>query len=50
MGLGKPQLRAKPEVASFIYYGNIREFDFKEQIRFLSHPLREFEVTHGLHL
>jgi len=26
MGLGKPQRLAKFEVASFIYYGNIREF------------------------
>jgi len=25
MGLGKPQLRAKFEVADFIYYGNIGE-------------------------
>ena len=29
MGLGKPQLFAKFEVAVFIYYGNIREFVFK---------------------
>ena len=28
-GLGKPQLLAKFEVAGFIYYGNIREFVFK---------------------
>jgi len=28
MGLGKPQLHAKFEVAGFIYYGNIREFVF----------------------
>jgi len=27
------------EVAGFIYYGNIKEFVFKRQIRFLSHPL-----------
>ena len=26
MGLGKPQRRAKIEVAGFIYYENIREF------------------------
>jgi len=29
MGLGKPQRLAKFEVADFIYYGNIREFVFK---------------------
>jgi len=29
MGLGKPQLNDKFEVAGFIYYGNIREFVFK---------------------
>jgi len=29
MGLGKPQLHAKFEVAGFMYYGNIREFVFK---------------------
>ena len=29
MGLGKPQRLAKFEVAGFIYYGNIREFVFK---------------------
>jgi len=29
MGLGKPQGLAKVEVAGFIYYGNIREFVFK---------------------
>jgi len=28
MGLGKPQRLAKFEVASFIYYGNIRKFVF----------------------
>jgi len=50
MGLGKPQLLAKFEAVGFIYYGNIREYVFKRQIRFLSHPLRELEVTHGLHL
>jgi len=33
MGLGKPQLHAKFEVAGFIYYGNIRESVFKRQIR-----------------
>jgi len=41
MGLGKPQLQAKLEVAGFIYYGNIREFVFKRQIPFLSYPLGE---------
>jgi len=39
MGLGKPQLHAKFEVAGFIYYGNIKESVFKRQIRFLSYPL-----------
>jgi len=34
MCLGKPQLRAKFEIAGFIYYGNIRESVFKGQIRF----------------
>jgi len=29
MGLGKPQLRTKFEVAGFICYGNITEFVFK---------------------
>jgi len=29
MGLGKPQLHAKIEVAGFICYGKIREFVFK---------------------
>jgi len=48
MGLGKLQLRAKFEVAGFIYYGNIREFVFKRQIRFLSHPLGELGVIYGL--
>jgi len=28
MGLDKRQLRAKFEVAGFMYYGNIREFVF----------------------
>jgi len=50
MGLGKPQLQAKFEVAGFIYYGNIRESVIKQQIRFLSHPLGELGVTYGLHL
>jgi len=31
MGLGKPHRLAKFEVAGFIYYGNIREFDFKNR-------------------
>jgi len=34
MGLGKPQLQSKFEVAGFIYYGNIRKSVFKWQIRF----------------
>jgi len=29
MGFGKPQLLAEYEVAGFNYYGNIREFVFK---------------------
>jgi len=39
------KLYTKSEVASFIYYGNIRESVFKRQIRFLSHPLGELVVT-----
>ena len=41
MGLGKPQLHAKFEVAGFNYYGDIRESISEQQIRFLSHPLGE---------
>jgi len=29
MGLGKPQLLAKFEVAGFIYYGKLNEFVFE---------------------
>ena len=37
---GKPQLLyAKFEVVGFIFYGNVREFVFEREIRFLSHPL-----------
>jgi len=50
MGLGEPQLLTKFEVASFIYYRNIRESVFKRQIRFLSYLLTELGVTYGLHL
>jgi len=50
MGLGEPQLRAKFEVAAFVYYKNAKEFVFKRQIRFSSHPLGELGVTYGLHL
>jgi len=50
MGLGKLQLHAEFEVAGFIYNGNISEFVFKRQIRFLSDPLGELGVTYGLHL
>jgi len=32
MGLGKPQRFANFEVADFIFYGNIREFVFKNGI------------------
>ena len=39
MGLGKPQVHDKFEVAGFIYYRNIRVFVFERQIRILSHPL-----------
>jgi len=39
MGLVKSLLRAKFEVAGFIFYGNIREFVFKRQIRFWGYPL-----------
>jgi len=50
MGLGKPQLQAKFELAGFIKYGNILESVFKQKIRLLSHPLGELGVTYGLHL
>ena len=50
MGFGKLQLHAKFEVAGFIYYGNIRKIVFEQQIRFLSHPLGELEITEALHL
>jgi len=40
MGLGKPQLLAKFEVSGFIYYGNIREFVFRRQIRFFERPFK----------
>jgi len=51
MGLGKPLQRlAKFEVARFIYYGHIREFVFKRQIHFLSHPLGDLKVTYALRL
>jgi len=52
MGLAKPQLRAKFEVAGFIYYGNVREFVFKRQIPFLSHFFwgGELGVTYRFHL
>jgi len=36
MGFGKLQLYAKFEVTGFIYYGNMREFVFNRQIRFLA--------------
>jgi len=49
MGLAKLQLRAKIEVAGFVYYGEIREFVFKRPASFLSHPLGELGVTYGLH-
>jgi len=48
-GRGKPQRHDKFEVADFIYSGNIMEFVFKRQIRFLSHRLGELGVTNGLH-
>jgi len=38
MGLGRRHLHTKFEVAGFIYFGNIRKFVFKRQIRFVSHP------------
>ena len=47
MGLGKPQLYAKFEVAVFICYWNIRKSVFKQQIRFLSHLYGELGVTYG---
>jgi len=50
MGLSKPQLLAKFEVSGFIYYGNIRKFVFKRQIRFFEPPFGELGVTYGLRL
>jgi len=50
MGLGKPQLHAKFEIAGFTYYGNIRESVLKLQIRFLSHALGELGATYGHYL
>ena len=50
MGLGKPQMCAKFEVAGFIYYETIRESVFKRQIRCLSHPLGDLGATYGLRL
>jgi len=50
MELGRPHLIAKSEVASIIFYGNIREFVFKRQIRFFRATLwGELGVTYGLH-
>jgi len=37
MGLGKPPLHAKFEVAGFICHGNIREFVLNAKFAFLSH-------------
>jgi len=34
MGLGKPQLHAKFEVAGFIYYGNIRDLFLNDKFAF----------------
>jgi len=50
MGFNKPHLHAKFEVTGFIYYGNIKEFVYKQQIRFVDHPLGESGVTYGFHL
>jgi len=51
MGLGRPQVDAKFEVAGFIYYENIREFVFKRQNRFFEPPfVKELVVTYRLHL
>ena len=47
MGHGKPQQHATFVFDGFIYYGNIREFVFKRQFRYLSHPLGELGVTYG---
>ena len=49
MGLGKPQLLAKLEVAGFIYYGNIREFVFNGDKPKWGNPLffGETDVTVG---
>ena len=48
MGLDELQLLDKFEVAGFICYGNIREFVFKRQVCFLSHPVGELGVTYGI--
>ena len=49
MGLGKPQLRAKFEVAGFICYGNIRESVLNDNSLF-EPPLGELEIPYGIHL
>jgi len=34
VGIGKPQLHAKLEVAGFIYYGNAKEFVLNDKFAF----------------
>jgi len=34
MGLGKPQMRVKFEIAGFIFYGNKREFVLNDNFAF----------------
>jgi len=50
MGLDKPQLHAKFEVAGFIYMTEIYKNLLKKQIRFLSHPLGKLGVTYRLYV
>ena len=50
MGLGKPQLHAKFEVAGFIYYGNVREFVFKRQWSYSLQITATLQFTTGVHI
>jgi len=49
MGLDKPQLHAKLEVAGFMYYGNMRKSVLNDKFAFKP-PFGELGVTLGLYL
>jgi len=49
MGFGKPQLRAKFEVAGFICYWNIRDLFLNDKFAFLSHLLGELGVMYFIY-